>query len=222
MPSATPWLFISLRQSSSVLYLFSGRVAKSMRILAATLCLVMLASPVVGHELQIYTVIVNSEGGQPADIPNGTLKEGDSVWFWMKDTTENATLVILIEKDGATGSSGDLVFECELDENGSKVNEDCNTRYDFVFNPQNSAGLWNFTFLTYVNDTLVKTSNGSVDVQIDIHDEIHNNETNVTDESKSDVKLSTKSIAGIMAVISLFGIMFIASQMGESNRFEEE
>ena len=193
-----------------------------MRILAATLCLVMLASPVVGHELQIYTVIVNSEGGQPADIPNGTLKEGDSVWFWMKDTTENATLVILIEKDGATGSSGDLVFECELDENGSKVNEDCNTRYDFVFNPQNSAGLWNFTFLTYVNDTLVKTSNGSVDVQIDIHDEIHNNETNVTDESKSDVKLSTKSIAGIMAVISLFGIMFITSQMGESNRFEEE
>ena len=193
-----------------------------MRILAATLCLVMLASPVVGHELQIYTVIVNSEGGQPADIPNGTLKEGDSVWFWMKDTTENATLVILIEKDGATGSSGDLVFECELDENGSKVNEDCNTRYDFVFNPQNSAGLWNFTFLTYVNDTLVKTSNGSVDVQIDIHDEMHNNETNVTDESKSDVKLSTKSIAGIMAVISLFGIMFIASQMGESNRFEEE
>ena len=193
-----------------------------MRILAATLCLVMLASPVVGHELQIYTVIVNSEGVQPADIPNGTLEEGDSVWFWMKDTTENATLVILIEKDGATGSSGDLVFECELDENGSKVNEDCNTRYDFVFNPQNSAGLWNFTFLTYVNDTLIKTSNGSVDVQIDIHDEMHNNETNVTDESKSDVKLSTKSIAGIMAVISLFGIMFIASQMGESNRFEEE
>ena len=193
-----------------------------MRILAVTICLVMLASPVVGHELQIYTVIVNSDGGQPADIPNGTLKEGDSVWFWMKDTTENATLVILIEKDGATGSSGDLVFECELDENGSKVNEDCNTRYDFVFNPQNSAGLWNFTFLTYVNDTLIKTSNGSVDVQIDIHDEMHNNETNVTDESKSDVKLSTKSIAGIMAVISLFGIMFIASQMGESNRFEEE
>ena len=34
-----------------------------MRILAVTLGLVMLASPVVGHELLIYTVIVNSEGG---------------------------------------------------------------------------------------------------------------------------------------------------------------
>lgn len=193
-----------------------------MRILAVTLCLVMLASPVVGHELQIYTVIVNSEGGQPADIPNGTLKEGDSVWFWMKDTTENATLVIEVEKDGATARSGDLVFECELDENGSKVNEDCNTRYDFVFNPQNSAGVWNFTFLTYVNDTLVKTSYGSVDIQVDLHDEIHNNETGIVEETKSDSKLSTKSIAGIMAVISLFGIMFVASQMGESTKSEEE
>ena len=193
-----------------------------MRILAVTLCLVMLASPVVGHELQIYTVIVNSEGGQPADIPNGTLKEGDSVWFWMKDTTENATLVIEVEKDGAAARSGDLVFECELDENGSKVNEDCNTRYDFVFNPQNSAGVWNFTFLTYVNDTLVKTSYGSVDIQVDLHDEMHNNETGIVEETKSDSKLSTKSIAGIMAVISLFGIMFVASQMGESTKFEEE
>ncbi len=193
-----------------------------MRILAIALCLVMLASPVVGHELQIYTVIVNSEGGQPADIPNGTLKEGDSVWFWMKDTTENATLVIEVEKDGATARSGDLVFECELDENGSKVNEDCNTRYDFVFNPQNSAGVWNFTFLTYVNDTLVKTSYGSVDIQPDLHDEMHNNETGIVEETKSDTKLSTKSIAGIIAVISLFGIMFVASQMGESTKFEEE
>ena len=182
----------------------------------------MLASPVVGHELQIYTVIVNSEGGQPADIPNGTLKEGDSVWFWMKDTTENATLVIEVEKDGATARSGDLVFECELDENGSKVDENCNTRYDFVFNTQNSAGIWNFTFLTYVNDSLIKTSYGSVDIQVDLHDEMHNNETVVVEETKSETKLSTKSIAGIMAVISLFGIMFIYSQMGEEKKFDEK
>ena len=205
-----------------------------MRILAVTLCLVMLASPVVGHELQIYTVIVNSEGGQPADIPNGTLKEGDSVWFWMKDTTENATLVIEIEKDGATARSGELLFECELDDNGSKVDENCNTRYDFVFNPQNSAGLWNFTFFTYVNDTLERTSNGSVNIQVDLHDEMHDemhdevrdevreDENTTVEDSTSNAKLSTKSLAGIIAVISLFGIMFISSQMGESKMFEEE
>ncbi len=57
---------------------------------------------------------------------------------------------------------------------------------------------------------------------VDLHDEMHNNETEIVEEAKSDTKLSTKSIAGIMAVISLFGIMFISSQMGESKKFEEE
>ena len=51
---------------------------------------------------------------------------------------------------------------------------------------------------------------------------MHNNETGIVEETKSDTKLSTKSIAGIIAVISLFGIMFVASQMGESKKFDEE
>jgi len=193
-----------------------------MRVIVAALCLVMLASPVTGHELKIYTVIVNSEGGQPANIPNGTLKEGDSVWFWMKDTTENATLIVEVEKDDATARSGELHFECDLDDNGSKVDEDCNTRFDFVFNPQNSAGVWNFTFLTYVNDSLAKTSYGSVNIQVDLHDEMHNNETEIREDEKSDAVLSKKSIAGIIAVMSLFGILFFSSQIGDSNKFEKE
>lgn len=193
-----------------------------MRIIVTALCLVMLASPVVGHELKIYTVVVNSEGGQPANIPNGTLKEGDSIWFWMKDTTENASLIVEVEKDGATARSGELQFECDLDDNGTKVDDDCNTRFDFVFNPQNSAGVWNFTFLTYVNDSLAKTSYGSVNIQVDLHDEMHNNETGIREESKSEAALSKKSIAGIIAVMSLFGILFFSSQMGDSKNFEKE
>ena len=144
-----------------------------MRLLFASLVIIMLASPVVGHELSVYTVIVNNDGAHPANIPNGSLKEGDSAWFWMKDSTDNATLIVEIERDGATMRSPTLQFECELDDNGSKVDENCNTRYDFVFNPQNSAGLWNFTFLTYVNDTLERTSYGSVKIQVDLHDEMH-------------------------------------------------
>ena len=35
----------------------------------------------------------------------------------------NATLVVEIEKDGATAQSSVLQFECELDENGTKVDE---------------------------------------------------------------------------------------------------
>ncbi len=187
-----------------------------MRILAVTLGLVILASPVVGHELLIYTVIVNSEGGQPADIPNETLKEGDSVWFWMKDTTENATLIVEVEKDGAKMRSPVLQFECELDDNGTRVDEDCTNRFDFVFNPHNSAGLWNFTFMTYVNNTLSKTSNGSVYVQEDLHEEV------IEDTGKDELKISNQTIAAIVAVISLFAIVILLSQNGPQNQFEEE
>ena len=201
-----------------------------MRVLAVTLGLVMLASPVVGHELLIYTVIVNSEGAQPAEIPNGTLKEGDSAWFWMKDTTENATLIVEVEKDGATARSPVLQFECELDENGTMVDENCTNRYDFVFNPNNSAGMWNFTFLTYVNDTLAKTSTGSVYIQEDVHDEIHNETHNGTQEDEVDVvlessesnEISKQTIAAIVALISLFAMAIIVSQMDGKKPFEEE
>ena len=188
-----------------------------MRMLAVTIGLVMLASPVVGHELLIYTVIVNSEGGQPADIPNGTLKEGDSAWFWMKDTTENATLVVELEKDGAKVRSPVLQFECELDDNGTRVDDDCTNRYDFVFNQYTSAGLWNFTFMTYVNDSLEKTSNGSVYIQEDLHEE------EILDEaSKEDKKISKQAIAGIVALISLCAIAIILSQNEAEVLIEEE
>ena len=197
-----------------------------MRVLAVTLGLVMLASPVVGHELLIYTVIVNSEGAQPAEIPNGTLKEGDSAWFWMKDTTENATLIVEVEKDGATARSPVLQFGCELDENGTMVDENCTNRYDFVFNPNNSAGMWNFTFLTYVNDTLTKTSNGSVYIQEDVHDEMHNgtqeDKVDVVVESSENNEISNQTIAAIIALISLFAMAIIVTQMDDKKPLEEE
>ena len=66
----------------------------NMRSLAIAIGLLLLAAPVAAHELVIYTVIVNDEGPQPADVPEDALKVGDSVWFWMKDSTENMSLVV--------------------------------------------------------------------------------------------------------------------------------
>ena len=63
--------------SSSVLYLFSTGLAEIVRTLFAALAIILIATPVSGHELSIYTVTVNSSGAQPSDIPNGSLKEGE-------------------------------------------------------------------------------------------------------------------------------------------------
>ena len=191
-----------------------------MRTLFAALAIILLASPVVGHELSVYTIIVNSEGAQPTDIPNGSLKEGDAAWFWMKDSAENTTLIIELEKDGATMRSPVLHYECELDENGTQVNEDCKNRFDYTFNQYNSAGMWNLTFMKFVNDTLTETTNGSVYIEQDIHDE---QPVEKQDDIKSESKLPSKMvIAGSIAGISLIAIAILGLKIKNENTQEEE
>ena len=190
-----------------------------MRFLIAGLLVLMLATPVAGHELSVYTVIVNSDGAYPANIPNGSLKEGDAAWFWMKDSTENTTLVVEIEKDGATLRSPTLQYECELDENGTVIDEDCKNRFDYTFNQYNSAGLWNLTFMKYLNDTLVETINGSVIIEADIH----GNETIVEEESSTKKDYFSRDyIAGGVAVISLVAMAVIATNLKGDSTFSEE
>ena len=187
-----------------------------MRTLFATLVIILLATPVAAHELAVFTVIVNSEGANPANIPDESLKEGDSAWFWMKDSTENTTLVIEIERDGATLRSPVLHYECELDDNGTKVDESCNNRFDYTFNQYNSAGQWNFTFLKYVNDELSETSNGSVVIQPDLHDEHNMSEQQ---ESSSVEKLSNSQLAaGMLAIISLIAMAMIATKLDRDKK----
>ena len=185
-----------------------------MRTLFGALVIILIATPVTAHELSIYTITVNSSGAQPSDIPNGSLKEGDSAWFWMKDSTNNTSLVIEIEKDGATLRSPVLVYQCELDENGTLVDEDCQNRFDYTFNQHNSAGLWNITYLKYVNETLTETINGSVFIEQDIHDQQPVEEE---DEVVSASKYSTNQIIAMaIAAISLMAIFVILFMNEES------
>ena len=187
-----------------------------MRTLFVTLVIILLATPVAAHELAVFTVIVNSEGANPANIPDESLKEGDSAWFWMKDSTENTTLVIEIERDGATLRSPVLHYECELDDNGTKVDESCNNRFDYTFNQYNSAGQWNFTFLKYVNDELSETSYGSVVIQPDLHDEQNMSEQQ---ESSSVEKLSNSQLAaGMLAIVSLIAMAMLATKLDRDKK----
>jgi len=186
------------------------------RTLFATLVIILLATPVAAHELAVFTVIVNSEGANPANIPDESLKEGDSAWFWMKDSTEDTTLVVEIERDGATLRSPVLHYECELDDNGTKVDESCNNRFDYTFNQYNSAGQWNFTFLKYVNDELSETSYGSVVIQPDLHDEQNMSEQQ---ESSSVEKLSNSQLAaGMLAIVSLIAMAMLATKLDRDKK----
>ena len=142
--------------------------------------------------------------------------EGDSAWFWMKDSTENTTLIVEIERDGATLRSPVLHYECELDDNGTKVDESCNNRFDYTFNQYNSAGQWNFTFLKYVNNELSETSYGSVVIQPDLHEEENMSEQQV---SSSVEKLPNLQVAaGMLAIVSLIAMAMLATKLDRDKK----
>tara|TARA_B100000459_G_C8589529_1_gene207088 strand:- start:494 stop:1090 length:597 start_codon:yes stop_codon:yes gene_type:complete len=198
-----------------------------MRSLAIAVSLLLLAAPVAAHELVIYTVINNDEGPQPAHLPEDALKVGDSVWFWMKNPTENASLVVELSKDGATLRSPTLVFECALDENGSLVDENCKNRFDFTFTSNATIGLWNITYMTSVNGSLFETLYGSVNVNPDVHmdaNHTHNGtQTNSVENEGGSEDTMVRDLAVFFAVFSAMGLaILLFSSEKKTDPLEEE
>lgn len=196
-----------------------------MRSFVVAMAMLLLAAPVAAHELVIYTVIVNDEGPQPADVPATTLKAGDSVWFWMKDSTENMSLVIELSKDGASARSPTLVYECALDENGSLVDDNCKNRFEFTFNGNESIGLWNVSYMKSINGTLTETLYGSVTINEDVHlDANHSHDDSVQSEldtKSSDDTSMIQTLAIAVAILSALGLGIVL-MMPEKKTFVEE
>jgi len=197
-----------------------------MRSLVVAVAMLLLAAPVAAHELVIYTVIVNDEGPQPANVPASALKAGDSVWFWMKDSTENMSLVIELSKDGASVRSPTLVYECALDENGSLVDDNCKNRYEFIFNGNESIGLWNVSYMKSINGTLTETLYGSVTINEDVHldaNHTHNDTTqpegDIQSTGENDSMVQTAAIA--VAIVSALGIGIILMQPDKKTLVED-
>ena len=195
-----------------------------MRKLILALVILMFMAPVSGHELKEYTVMVNSSGVYPADIPDNSMKEGDSAWFWMKDSTENATLIVKLEKDGLTLQSPVLQYECELNENQTeKLDDSCETRFDFTFNQRDAAGHWEITFMKYVNGNLTETISGSVCIQQDIHDETHDEiDDTICEAIESKMSAAEPSSQSVIvaAIIFFVGlmVMFLPTKQNPSSK----
>ncbi len=198
-----------------------------MRSLVVAMAILLLAAPVAAHELVIYTVIVNDEGPQPADVPESALKVGDSVWFWMKDSTENMSLVIELSKDGASARSPTLVYDCALDENGSLVDDNCKNRFEFTFNGNQSIGLWNVSYMKSINGTLSETLYGSVTINEDLHldgNHTHDNTTQpeVETQSTGGADSMVQTVAIVVAIVSALGLGVILMQPAKKTLVEEE
>ncbi len=197
----------------------------NMRSLAMAIGMLLLAAPVAAHELVIYTVIVNDEGPQPADVPENALKVGDSVWFWMKDSTENMSLVVELSKDGASARSPTLIYECALDENGTLIDENCKNRFEFTFNGNASIGLWDVSYMKSINGSVTETLYGSVTINEDVHldgNHTHDDAQSETQNQDSGVEPTTQLIAMAMAIVSAIGLGLLLLQPEKKTLVEEE
>ena len=114
------------------------------------LCAIILSClfipPATAHEPNTFTMIIGEEEVIPSNVTGQVLFTNDSVWFRNVDDRENITHQIRLDIDGdglfngtEDISSGDLYSSCELDENGTKINQECEVIYKVLFNE--STGL---------------------------------------------------------------------------------
>ena len=143
-----------------------------------SLLLATLLSPtVVAHEQKTLTVILTDEGVAAGNVTDVAFVQGNSVWFRMEDSTNNTTMVVQIDTnlDGVFNASddfdsGELVNACELDENGSLVDETCavSTTHQFMQN----ATVGTYLFWVHRDHNGSQTVwNHSITVNKDVHEE---------------------------------------------------
>jgi len=205
---------------------------------AALLVLMVFSTPLQAHEQQTLTVIMNDEGVVSGNITDPAFVQGNAIWFRMFDDTNNTTMTVRldIDRDGVFNASndfdsGELVRECELDENGSLVDDSCavSSLYAFDFN----ATVGSYRFWVHRNHNGTETVwNHSIMVHKDVHEEdgpspgdcfgIGCIDENTADEEVVATTESDNSTVVLLAVISLVGMVALTFSIAKEQRERTE
>lgn len=147
-------------------------------VLAGLLVVVSLFTPAsLGHTQQTLTVILTDEGVVAGNITDPAFVQGNIAWFRMEDSTDNTSMVVRVDvdMDGVFNASNDfespmLTNTCELDENGSLVDETCAVSSKYAFDMNASVGTYQFWVHRTHNGTET-VWNHSIMVHKDVHEE---------------------------------------------------
>ena len=209
-----------------------------MLAVAGLLVLMVFSTPLQAHEQQTLTVIMNDEGVVSGNITDPAFVQGNAIWFRMFDDTNNTTMTVRldIDRDGVFNASndfdsGELVRECELDENGSLVDDSCavSSLYAFDFN----ATVGSYQFWVHRNHNGTETVwNHSIMVHKDVHEEdgpspgdcfgIGCIDENTAEEEVVATTESDNSTVVLLAVISLVGMVALTLSIAKEQRERTE
>ena len=197
---------------------------------ALCLCIIVLGlvglPSVQAHEQKTLSVILLDDGAVYGNISDPSFVQGNAMWFKMEDGTENATMVARLDvnQDGVFNASVDfesdvMVEACELDENGSLVDEDCIVSSTYAFPLNASTGNYTYWILRDHNASTT-TWNYTIYVHEDIHEEDGPSPGDcfgsgcdsvvAADGSDTSGASSDEAILQILAIVAFIGIVFLS------------
>jgi len=192
----------------------------------ASFLLASFLSPVVyAHEPKEYTILLTQEGSTPQTIPDDVLVQTDFLFFMNVDDREGVSHRIQFDTDGDGIFNGTDDFStnwlsgsCDLNENGTKVEESCLVAQPILLGPENGLlpGTIQLRHQISQNSTLLEY-NMSVTFNQDIHSEPSLQiESPITEQNNSkdssDIALIVILVGSILGIIGISRIMFTPKQ----------
>ena len=146
-------------------------------LLYGIIFLLIISPHASAHEAKNYSFILREDASSTKSVSPGILVETDSIFFVNVDNREGANHRILIDADDDGNFSGIddlstkwLFGSCELDDNGSKENEDCMVTEFVLLAPENGLLPGNISMIHQVkfNDEISNFS-FHINFGLDIH-----------------------------------------------------
>ena len=195
-----------------------------MRIPALAFTSILLASflspAVSAHEPKEYTILLTQDGTTPQTIPEDVLVQTDFLFFMNVDDREEVSHRIQFDADddGLFNGSDDfssnwLSGSCDLDENGSKVDDSCMVTEAILLGPEN--GLLPGTIQLrhqIMNNSHLSEENFSVTFMEDVHNQL-NPEVGLSQIPQENSEDGSRDLLVAILFASLMGILAISPNL---------
>ena len=183
--------------------------------------LASLLSPVVSaHEPKEYTILLTQEGTTPQTIPDDVLVQTDFLFFMNVDERGGVSHRIQFDADGDGLFNGSDDFStnwlsgsCDLDENGSKVDESCMVTEAILLGPEN--GLLPGTIQLQhqiMSNSSISEENFSVTFREDVHNQ-PNPEVVLPQMTQENSVDGNRDVLVVILFTSLMGILAISPSL---------
>ena len=201
----------------------SAQFAKTMRNAGAFILVILFSisfsAVSSGHEPKEFTVLLTDQGINPANIPEGTLVETDSLFLYNVDRREGVRHRVQIdsERDGSFDGPDDIATawlsgSCEKDENGTNIDKSCKITEFVLLGPENGLLPGNILLRHQImQDGQTNSTDFSFVLARDVHQDIvpqimQNPTSDVSEGNENDlpVVILFCSIMGVLAILPSF------------------